>query len=614
MMPAESEKPLEHDAGGRTGDRRFQAAAGRAVRRVVLAEWFRLLRVTALVALLPAVGAVGFLRATGVYRVEFAYLASFVVIWALAMLFAALARRPSAVRALAKWDENAGRHEMFVSAWCFEQEEEAGPGELLHLERARARLETDLPALGSQLPARFPHRAWLLSLLLLACSVIEPFRGELPPEERILDEAARRKAREVGESLNDKSGVLDRLKGLSEEEQEKIRKMKADLEETAGKMRQLSLKTPRDVLAELDRRAREAEKLAEELGLGDEELLSADMIAELERHADTADFAAAVRAADSSGITGEARKIAGQLGADDCSLEQQKRFENALGKSLQAGSEADRKRVIGKNIAEAEQHLRNERRLRASERFSGIAEHFERNEQREQARRQLQRLADALRASGQNMFGRNQAGVKRLQQSRYAGLQPLQYRQLQVLRTLPFNQQTGNAMPTGMALLPGQNMPGMGQNPAAGTGQTPIPGAGQIPGADQAPVPGGAGLAPGGMGQTPVPGSAACQSAMQGGLFAGRGTAPYGSTATTPIKANQTGVVEGRLNEDGPSAVRAIDGNLHKEEARRSARELAIEALRSEEEALSEEPLPLTRREQVLRYFTALRRQIENEP
>ena len=42
-------------------------------------------------------------------------------------------------------------------------------------------------------------------------------------------------------------------------------------------------------------------------------------------------------------------------------------------------------------------------------------------------------------------------------------------------------------------------------------------------------------------------------------------------------------------------------------------REIAIEFVRAEEEALSEEVLPVTRREQIIRYFEALRRQLAAE-
>jgi hypothetical protein len=58
---------------------------------------------------------------------------------------------------------------------------------------------------------------------------------------------------------------------------------------------------------------------------------------------------------------------------------------------------------------------------------------------------------------------------------------------------------------------------------------------------------------------------------------------------------------------------RRIDAGSHGEEAARDFRQLAMRTIQDEEDALDEEPLPLSRREQVLRYFTGLRRQIETE-
>ena len=84
---------------------------------------------------------------------------------------------------------------------------------------------------------------------------------------------------------------------------------------------------------------------------------------------------------------------------------------------------------------------------------------------------------------------------------------------------------------------------------------------------------------------------------------------------TKPLPANKIGVVNAQVSGEGPSQVRAVSPGEHHEQSSREARALAIEFLKVQEEALTEEPLPLTRQEQVLRYFTALRRQlVESEP
>jgi hypothetical protein len=63
---------------------------------------------------------------------------------------------------------------------------------------------------------------------------------------------------------------------------------------------------------------------------------------------------------------------------------------------------------------------------------------------------------------------------------------------------------------------------------------------------------------------------------------------------------------------EGESVVRQVDGRDPKEDAARAAQAVELGILQAEEEALHEEPLPLTRREQVLRYFRELRRRIED--
>lgn len=55
------------------------------------------------------------------------------------------------------------------------------------------------------------------------------------------------------------------------------------------------------------------------------------------------------------------------------------------------------------------------------------------------------------------------------------------------------------------------------------------------------------------------------------------------------------------------------DPQDRRESSTRSTRDIAIEFLKVQEEALASEPLPLSRREHVLRYFTALRKQLESE-
>ena len=54
-----------------------------------------------------------------------------------------------------------------------------------------------------------------------------------------------------------------------------------------------------------------------------------------------------------------------------------------------------------------------------------------------------------------------------------------------------------------------------------------------------------------------------------------------------------------------------LDPQQRAEAAARQKRQLAIEFVKAQEEALAAEPLPLSRREQLLSYLTALRQRLE---
>jgi len=133
---------------------------------------------------------------------------------------------------------------------------------------------------------------------------------------------------------------------------------------------------------------------------------------------------------------------------------------------------------------------------------------------------------------------------------------------------------------------------------------------------------------PGGMlGQSPGkgPGQASASGAVSaargdgggvGGHEAGSGSAELGRAAPLdPGEAGEAVGVQATPSGEGPAVTRQIEGR--RKTGRRSPedpRALALEALTAEEAALSAEPLPLSRRDQVLRYFTLVRRTLEHTP
>jgi hypothetical protein len=145
----------------------------------------------------------------------------------------------------------------------------------------------------------------------------------------------------------------------------------------------------------------------------------------------------------------------------------------------------------------------------------------------------------------------------------------------------------------------------------------PVPGTEPDPDAPPMLIPGEGGNGDGEI-AFPIPGGDALAGmqpdAKAGGSQAGRGTAELGGDAIKPRDPTQTGVVAPTPGAEGPSQTRAVAGQSHREESARAKKRIAIDFLKTEEAALAEEPLPLSRRAQVLRYFTALRQQLEHQP
>ncbi len=343
-----------------------------------------------------------------------------IVLWAALAAFVASRRRPGGTAALALWDELAGRDEMFVSAGCFEDSGATTPFERLHVDRSRAALGREIESLGRVLPVRVAGRALLAPPVFLVFLASGLFRMPRPLEDLPIGEDARERAREVAGSIEESGALLDPLAGLDDEERKELERIRKSLEDAAAKMKQLEGATPREVLEDLERRAREAERLAQRLA-GEADGLSEAFIGELARHADTAPLAEGLRARASERIASEAEKLRKRLDAEpEMSIEERRRVEDALAKALGKATRPDMKTVVGKGSYRAHDALRRDRLREAADEFEKIAEHYRRATERARARRQLSQLADSLRRSGSRIFGRNQAGMRRLAMRRYA--------------------------------------------------------------------------------------------------------------------------------------------------------------------------------------------------
>jgi len=276
---------------------------------------------------------------------------------------------------------------------------------------------------------------------------------------------------------------------------------------------------------------------------------------------------------------------------------------------------------------------------------------------REEAKEKLENLAANLREAGGEIGG---SELKKMEQAAQAsspgqaapeGLKSLDTKsEGSNPRGLP-GQQLALGSPEGKAATD----PGAPQNPAQGGEKGPVPGAAPGEGeageagnkgeqAFTAPVPGekspegksGSGLGKsdqsqdgkgkGGMLSAPIPGMAPGEASPgagltlaggdssqsgQGGDQAGTGTAELVDAPSETIKAKGDAEVVAQTGKEGDSTVRAVEGEAKAEEATRTRQEVIADFIAVEEQALDDQALPMSRRQHVLRYFSAIREQFE---
>ncbi len=607
----------------------FRDAARGAARRLALRTGVTVLHQTSALVCGGLVLAMVAVWLRGGYHTQWPWVTLGLAVWMVATAIHAWFTRPPPLTALAVWDHTAGRGEAFLSAYCFEGETSPDAAKLVHLTRARESLAEAWPALWRELPLPRCRRVLALPPLLVGLAVSGLLVAPLPRDMVPLDATALARTREVGKSLTDRQKDISRLDGMTPKEREAARELERAMSDTAGRLAKNDTQTPEGVLSELDALARQAEALAKAMG-GDAKSLSVSMIEELERHADTTDFGAAIRASQTDKIAEEARAIAERLESKTLTLDEQRRFEDALDRAMKAADETDRENTIGAKLEAAHHNLKAGEPDEAGERFDELAQQFDRVHQRQQAAERLEQLAQELRGGGQRIMQAGEQGIEQLAQAPGLAIRPMHggdrdddHSMPQALMPLADMPAPGSGEPLDAAMLvPSGGAPVPGEPDAmtlagegAAAGEPPVPGLGL----NENPVPGdGGGMAPG---IAPVPGvvggvvagSAPMPGAMAGGLQAGHGTAKLGADPTKPHEATGTATVAAAPANPGTSTTQVIDGRLHREDTVRARRESAMAFIAAEEEALHAEPLPASRREQVLRYFTMLREQLEHD-
>lgn len=597
----------------------FAQAATSALRRVLLRRWVRLLGRTAPMVLSAFIvlTVARFLTPLGPWLSVGLFIG-----WLGITAGLVWRQRPGAYAALAFWDEQNKRHEAFATAWWFEQQATLTDAAQLHLRTQREQLPAALTRLAHDLPLQ-PRRIVFGPALVCVLSLLASMARPLAPGDTRLTEQMRGAAAQEAKKLADNTLSRKPLAGLSDTEKKDVEKLKQDVRTTAKSIEQGDAGTARGLLSDLEKRAREAEKLAEKLGTNTDAWASNKLIAALRAHADTADLGDALASKNAPQAGNAAQALSDQLKAKDLSAETRDRLNATLDDVAKASETADRKSFAGEPILAASDALRQQDTTTASEEFAALAEKMSNTARREQSRKELEKLAQQLRDAGSRIAGQNGGGMENMAQSGQnnapqAGAQQQQQQTLQApglgqpqdLAQAPTPNQTGQPPPGSMSAAQAQLAQGqMGQQNNAPPGEGSPVLLAPIPGMKPDQPPGMTLILPNAPNMPPT-GSAP----MPAGPKAGSGTAKLDNTPTVPQKAGKTGVVDARpAGTDGPSSKRSIEGGIRSEAAGRDANATTLELIKEQEAALDDTSLPPARREQVRRYFTELRKRFEQK-
>lgn len=605
-------------------------------------------------------------------------------------------RRPDPLTALAILDRRGGWNDRFSSAFSFLDGTQAparssrrpsggspassgstGPrspmdaGASLHLEKAGRLLPGALATLRDALPLPSLRRVWILPLLALLFAMSPLLRKPLASGDRPLSEGMRTAAAEQADSIRREGSKIAELDSLAEEERGELDKLRADVEQLADGLEATGGKSATEVLADVEARARAAERLAGKLGLADDGWASEEMLREMSQHPDTADLAAAVQNREAPDAARESLALHRVLDNPDIASETAERITSALDRTMEKATGEDRAKPVGERVGNASRKLLDRQPRTAAREFEELAKHFREVERRERARDKLENLAEKLREAGSQIGGKELEKMNQLAESgrekqaspSSRGLQPLDSNPLQnqlqqpppgaegptgpagALASSPNGRQSDAPVPGAAAPQPGEGEGTSGVQPGeSGEGEPGVEGeqgqtlSAPVPGEKQAGDQPGQGLAqgeetrdgqgeggalmapvPGAENGAPVPGSGAGQlssasgQGAQGGNEAGSGSAAMFEAQSDILEASREGRVMAQINRDGGSTTRAVEGGARSEEAELARREVVADFLAVEEQALDGQSVPRTRREQVLRYFSEIRRQFEEE-
>lgn len=640
----------------------FEKAYHPVRRRIVWVAFLRYLRSSWWILALSGVVVVSTLRlGLGWNRGEWLPVVLLVGFWVAVGVVLALFNAPSGMRCLRILDEVGDWRDRFSSAWAFLGKDSPSPEELAHVRGSVSLLRDAVQEFPKCYESPQVRGAILAGILLLALALLPVGRLSPDASDVLLTPAMQDAAAEQAAGLRTDAKNLKAMGALSEVEKSQLEELRVEVEGVADSLAAADGLTAGEMLEALEARARAAEKLAERLGLTRDDWASPEMLKEMGRHADTANLALTIEDKVAEDAAIEAMNLSEILDQEGLRKDIQDRVTSTLEQVVAAATPADEERPVGERFGNALRKLSDAQAKTAAREFEELAKHFRFLAQRNVAREKLNELAANLREAGAEVSG---SELERLEQianettanrAAPSGLQAIESGELPDDLEKMLTPQLGSSGAEAPA-FPGQK----GSQPNGESGKTPVPGMAETGGEDSgsgekegsmalsAPVPGepppagesgGSGQSTAGSGQAqngkgeggmlsaPIPGQepgepGAGSSGMslagnpgagqgQGGNEAGTGTAAMIDNQTESLDAAQDGEVVAQVNADGESTVRAVEGQARREGVSRSRQEIVAEFLSVEEQALDGKSIPLSRRDHVIRYFSAIRRQFE---
>lgn len=576
------------------------------------------------------------------------------LVWACVGGVWVLWHRPRRLQALMVWDERSASQDRFASAWSFEQQDqELSEGQRRHCLVVNQEVAEAQQRVNEKLPLPSLQGAFWMTVLLLAFAVLPVLRPGIAAGDARLSDQMLNEAQNQAKQLADKAALFKSMEGLSEEEKAAAKKLAQMVKEASEDLSQSKGKSAREVLESLEKRARAAEALAKKLASDNGAWASQAMLKEMSQHADLADLALALKDKNAPLSSTEADRLEAMLDDEQIKEEAQQRMNTALSRTMAAADDEDKRKPVGEHVGNASIKMESKQPKTAARDFGRLADHFRKMARREAMQKKMQELANQMREAGSKISGSKLQQMKKLASQKAGTKMPKGMKPVQMGKTgkagasmanNPINQQnTSPSQASSQSQLP---VPGI-QNQPMGAGQKKQGGASPVPGSKnaqmgkgsgkgkamamgqgkgkkagapglKAPVPGqgqGQGMkAPGaGLGAGQGNGAGSAMASAPGGQNVGNGTTGLGANKTATQKAVRDSKVAAQVNANGESSMRAVQGKTHQETAQRERQQSAVDFIKVEEQALDERALPLSRRDHVLKYFTALRKKFAEQ-